>query len=320
LRFDFCIFKIKNMHIYKATNKENGKFYIGQTKDLKSRKQTHAQSVFAKANPDIIEWEIIDSAQSREELNKLERHYIDKLKPHYNTQCGGSYNEGVLRDIILKTPQDFCYTPSFFNRKNISRTLVRNYVNNGWLRKIEKGLYCKRFNDPNIVYACINEGDFHIGGLSAIEKHGASHYIRFDDKCYIYTNKKRLKKWVKSENFNLDIKKIHHNVFNTGFGIKDGVSCLERAIIEMIHIAPSVHTVQECEYIMDGLSTLRPNYLQKLLEGCKNIGTKRVFLYLARKSGWKWYDKIDQSKIDLGNGKRSIIKGGKLDNEFDIVI
>lgn len=308
------------MYIYKATNKKTGDFYIGQTKCLKTRKQTHDQSVFAKANPNTIEWEVLDTAENREELNELERYYIKKLKPHYNIREGGGYKEGVLRELILKQPQDFCYTPSFFTDNKITPDMVFGYVKTGWLRKIDCSLYCKSFNKPNIVYACINEGIFHIGGLSAIERHGASHYVRFNNRCYLYTERKRLPKWVTSENFDLDIKTINRNIFNTKLGIKDGVSCLERAIIEMVHVSPKIHTIDECSLIMGGLSTLRPKYLQTLLEECKNIATKRVFLYLAKKSGWDWYGKIDQSKINLGTGKRSIIKGGALDNEFDIVI
>lgn len=308
------------MYIYKATNKKDGKFYIGQTKNLNSRKQTHKQSVFAKANPGSIKWEILDEAKNRDELNKLEKHYISKLSPSYNTSIGGTYNEGLLRKLILKTPQDFCYTYSFFKNHNISPDMVRGYVQSGWLKKIDRSLYCKSYNTPDIVYACQNEKDFHIGGLTAIERKGSSHYVRFNNKCYLYTNKKRLYKWVKSENFGLDIHIINRNIFKTRFGIIDGMSCLERAVIEMVNMLPSIHGKDECKLIMDGLMSLRPRYLQTLLEECNNIATKRVFLYLAKKSGWNWYDKIDQSKINLGSGKRSIIKGGKLDNEFNIVI
>lgn len=308
------------MYIYKATNKENGKFYIGQTKDMDTRKQTHEQSVFARAHPNTIEWEVIDTADSRDELNKLERYYISKLKPEYNIHSGGDYNEGILRDLILKTPQDFCYTYSFFKRNNIKPVMVFGYVKSGWLKKIDHSLYCKSFNNPNIVYACINEGDFHIGGLSAIERRGAAHYLRDNNKCYLYTNKKRLQKWVKSKNFGLEIKTIHHNIFNSKFGIKDGVSCLERAIIEMVHMATSIHSINECGLIMGGLSTLRPKYIQRLLESCNTIKTKRLFLHLARKENWGWYRKLDEPKIDLGSGKRSIVKGGKLDSYYNIVV
>lgn len=76
------------MIIYKATNKINGKVYIGQTeKDLEWRKNKHKQDskridtyfyrAINKYGWDNFEWEVIDNtAQNRKELNELEKYYI----------------------------------------------------------------------------------------------------------------------------------------------------------------------------------------------------------------------------------------------------
>lgn len=307
------------MQIYKATNKQTGKFYIGQTKDIDSRIKTHVQSVYAKEDTDIIDWEILDTAETREGLNRLEKHYIKKLCPDYNINEGGNFNEGLIQNIILNTPNDFCFTHRYFKKAGVSRQLVGSYVRSGWLDRIDNGLYCKAYNSPNILYACINENTFHIGGYKSVSIHGLSHYIRFKDKHTIYSNGNRPPKWLTSDNFNTEITINKHRIFNSSFGINNGVSSLERAIIEMVYDSPRKHTINECKLIIDGATSLRPKYVQKLLEDCSNIKTKRLFLHLASNSGWAWFDRLDQSKIDLGSGKRQIIKGGKLHDDYNIV-
>ena len=78
------------MIIYKATNKINGKVYIGQTeKTLEHRKEVHHRDsermdtyfyrAIRKYGWENFEWEVIDdSATTREELNALEQYYIAK--------------------------------------------------------------------------------------------------------------------------------------------------------------------------------------------------------------------------------------------------
>jgi len=47
---------------------------------------------------------------------------------------------------------------------------------------------------------------------------------------------------------------------------------------------------------------------------------KRLFLYLAEHIGHEWFNYLDISTIDLGKGKRSIIKNGCLDPKYQITI
>lgn len=104
------------MIIYKATNKINGKMYIGQTTHtLEWRKKKHLQdskrmdSYFYRAinkyGWDNFEWEILDStATTKEELNILEKRYIaqygtfdDKTKG-YNSTSGGEYDYEITQE------------------------------------------------------------------------------------------------------------------------------------------------------------------------------------------------------------------------------
>lgn len=73
-------------------------------------------------------------------------------------------------------------------------------------------------------------------------------------------------------------------------------------------------------YLMEMLTTLRPTLVQQLLENCTSVKVKRLFLYMADKSGHRWFSKLDVSKISLGSGTRSISKGGVKNAKYNIVI
>lgn len=94
------------MIVYKATNKINNKIYIGiTTKTLEYRKSIHKKDskskdtyfyrAIRKHGFDNFEWEVIDTAQSIEELHEKEVAYIKKYDSFdnkvngYNTTSGG---------------------------------------------------------------------------------------------------------------------------------------------------------------------------------------------------------------------------------------
>ena len=50
----------------------------------------------------------------------------------------------------------------------------------------------------------------------------------------------------------------------------------------------------ECYQIMEGLVNLRPVIIEELLEQCKSIKVKRLFLYMADKQKQSWFKYIDK--------------------------
>lgn len=105
------------MIIYKVTNIINNKIYIGQTiHELEIRKRQHenafkygAKNAFAKAinkyGKENFRWEIIDKANSIDELNKKEEYYIKfyhslTTENGYNIKYGG--NNNIMPDVVKK--------------------------------------------------------------------------------------------------------------------------------------------------------------------------------------------------------------------------
>lgn len=97
--------------IYKVTNKNNGKIYIGQTiKNLSSRKNAHKfmsekgdrRTIFQIALLDYgfdnFTWEQIDTANSREELDENEKYWIAYYKSN-NTEYGYNSSDGGVKTI-----------------------------------------------------------------------------------------------------------------------------------------------------------------------------------------------------------------------------
>lgn len=118
------------MIIYKVKNKISGKVYIGQTvKTLEYRKNTHIlhsktpKSKFHKAlrsyGADNFEWDVLDTATTKDELNQKEIYYIQKynsIEEGYNMVEGGTggYNEyAVSANKIKRTGKTYeeIYSP-----------------------------------------------------------------------------------------------------------------------------------------------------------------------------------------------------------------
>ena len=95
------------MLIYKATNLINGKIYIGMTTKIfdhpikvhkrdSQRLNTYFYQAIRKHGFDNFKWEVIDTAETMEELEEKERYDIklyncfDNKDVGYNTQSGGN--------------------------------------------------------------------------------------------------------------------------------------------------------------------------------------------------------------------------------------
>ena len=71
---------------------------------------------------------------------------------------------------------------------------------------------------------------------------------------------------------------------------------------------------------MEGLANLSPRRMQSLLESTRSVKVKRLFLFFADRHQHRWLDYISREKIDLGKGKRMLVKGGKLDTKYLITV
>lgn len=98
------------------------------------------------------------------------------------------------------------------------------------------------------------------------------------------------------------------------------LSLPERAILELLDGVPQRETFQQADVLFEGLRNLRPRLLHTLLVECRSVKVKRLFLWFAERHGHAWMTKLDRRGIDLGQGKRMLVSGGKLDTKYNITV
>lgn len=120
---------MEKIFIYKYVNKINGHTYVGQTNDLNKRYNGHKSdslnpkshsydyplsNAFRKYGLENFTYEVIEEVNNREEANKREIYWIEKLKSHisqggYNITKGGDSHNGqkVPWEELLKKGKVF---------------------------------------------------------------------------------------------------------------------------------------------------------------------------------------------------------------------
>jgi len=133
-------------------------------------------------------------------------------------------------------------------------------------------------------------------------------------------------KWLSEYDWGVDILKKYSEYNDTGISLINensfevAVSLPERAFLESLDLTPKYYNLTDLYQIMEMLNGLRPNMLQQLLEENKSIKVKRLFLYMAEKVGHSWFHDLNLNRIDLGKGKRSIVKNGVYDSKYQITL
>jgi hypothetical protein len=98
------------------------------------------------------------------------------------------------------------------------------------------------------------------------------------------------------------------------------LSTPERAALELLDELPERESFHQVDKLMEGLSNLSPHRLQKLLSHCRSVKVKRLFLFFADRHQHAWAKRLKKEDIDMGRGKRMLVKGGKLNSTYQITV
>jgi hypothetical protein len=185
------------------------------------------------------------------------------------------------------------------------------------------------------VYALQSELSLpvHVGGKTALELQGYAHFVPANNLpvVHLYGRAGRpLPTWFRRHQWESRIRfhlvRLFPSKPDLGLTTKvyeqisTRLSTPERAAFELLDLVPKDQSFAEARQLMAGLTTLRPELVQELLEACRSVKTKRLFLFLAEEAGHAWAKELNTLKLDLGRGKRSIVKGGRLNSKYEITV
>jgi len=194
-----------------------------------------------------------------------------------------------------------------------------------------------------------------VGGRTALEQQGYAHFLSHEAREVHLYGPKPPPNWL--HKFGLGVSFIYHNdqklfhnqpihrgLSNLNWDVTKGkgtstdaihgslvqswgqwnwpltLSTPERAILELLDELPKRETFDQVDKLMGGLANLSPRRLQKLLEDCRSVKVKRLFFFFADRHQHAWLKRIDKSTVDLGEGKRMLVKGGRLDRTYQITV
>ncbi len=98
------------------------------------------------------------------------------------------------------------------------------------------------------------------------------------------------------------------------------LSSPERALFELLDELPEKESFHVVDKLVEGLVSLSPNRLRKLLADCKSIKAKRLFFFFADRHNPAWRKHLNTEDFDLGSGDRMLVRGGKLDPAYRITV
>lgn len=197
----------------------------------------------------------------------------------------------------------------------------------------------------------------YVGGRTSLELQGFAHYLTFEQRSvHLYGNQKP-PSWLGK--LQLPQKFIYHNTAtlfesdpltkglsrlawdldkNTGrdltrfqggdltalsWGQWDWpltLSVPERAYLELLDELPNRESFHQADMLMQGAVNFSPRRLQKLLADCSSIKVKRLFFFFADRHNHAWLKRLDKDAINLGAGKRLLVRGGRLDPVYLITV
>jgi len=222
--------------------------------------------------------------------------------------------------------------------QGFKRSTVDYFLRSGKLVKVGRGAY-RRPGPPlkwqHLYYSLQILGyNLHVGGKTALNLQGFSHYLPLGGNKEVIElyGKEKPPKWLFEYEGNFEFLYRKEKDFDTlppesltniAFGHWDWqlrISTAELALMELVAYVEEEADFYLVDRYFESVTVLRADLLFTLLQKCKHIRTRRLFLWFANRHHHRWFDKIEKEKIPLGSGKRVIVKNGTLDKSYQITV
>lgn len=247
-------------------------------------------------------------------------------------------NKTKINQLLTNWPNGTVSVCAWLHRQGFGYDLLSLYRRSGWLCPMGRGAVARvgdKVDWTGGLYAiqeqlrlCI-----HAGAKTALEMQGYAHFLPLGKGRRVFlfgTRGVRPPAWFRQYGWDVNPSYTTTNLFGREAGLcltkkemgaySITLSSPERAIMETLHLVPRRESFEGARLLFEGLTTLRPKLVQRLLEQCRSIKVKRLFMFLAEKANHAWVARLDQSKLNFGEGKRLIVKGGHLDLKYKITV
>lgn len=262
-----------------------------------------------------------------------------------------------LNYLTQQIPEGLLVDAAWLEEKGYSRALRHQYVKANWLEQPAHGVFRRprgqlSWEQVVISLQALLKYPISVGGRTALELSGYAHYLQQTQQhIHLYSNNK-CPAWllklpleetfvihnrthflppseITSELFSLDDStSLEEALMPAGLAVTPWgswafpliISTPERAYLELLDELPQHESFHMADVIMEGLTNLSPLRLQSLLEAASSIKVKRLFFLFAERHNHAWLKRLDISKIDLGKGKRTLVKGGKFNTKYQITV
>lgn len=253
-------------------------------------------------------------------------------------------------------PEGMPVDSAWLREHGYTANLLRKYEVSGWLQQPAHRIYIRPrgplvWEQAVISLQTLLARDLVIGGRTALELHGFAHYLQQTTSVVYLYGPKPPPTWLKNLPAGVEFRyRNDAKLFETqrattaphtlepqasatparpdsiiakSWGPWNWplmISSPERAILELLDELPDNESFHQLDMLMEGLTTLSPTRLQKLLADCRNVKVKRLFFFFADRHQHAWLKRLDRKAIALGRGKRMLVKGGRYDAKYMITV
>lgn len=241
-----------------------------------------------------------------------------------------------IKQILDLSPRNSVLFSSWLTAQNLDAKEQYSYMKRGWLSRISKGVYKLNGTTPTLLSTISSYNEqlgkhCIIGAHTALEMRGYSHYLSMGKPtAYLFTEQtERLPKWLLDGDWEMNVRYMITSFLGDSLlGIETMtvdhnnllVSSAERAILECLNLPDASSSLLDIYHIMEGLTTLRPNLMQTLLETSTSLKVKRLFLYMAEKANHPWLQYLNTEKISLGSSRFMVTPTGKYIRKYNMTI
>jgi hypothetical protein len=240
-----------------------------------------------------------------------------------------------INQLLRLQPSEVVFLSTWLSKQGYNLDLQKRYRNSHWLETIGTGAMIRAGDSvtyESALYALQNQAQstIHPGGRTALSLQGRAHYLELSAKKVVLFGgaKEKLPTWFQKYDWEVAIDYHPTSFLPPEMGMVDverkffslKVSGPVRALMECLYLAPEKQELLECYELMEGLNNVRPQLVQSLLEACRSVKVKRLFMYIAEKAGHDWVSYLNTEKINFGSGKRSIVENGVYITKYQITV